>query len=133
MQVFGTEYPLGVCQQAMAISRGFASFSHLQAVSEKLGHERHSMKKEGNHMQPNNHPAAPDSFENSRLEDLVMLHQAISALGQAPDYTAVVEQRSALYDRVRDLHPTLISDEEKSALNLLIGSMAATRKETLSI
>ncbi|KPW64461.1 hypothetical protein ALO82_200020 [Pseudomonas syringae pv. broussonetiae] len=84
-------------------------------------------------MQPNNHPAAPDSFENSRLEDLVTLHQAIAALGQVPDYTAVVEQRSALYDRVRDLHPTLISDEENSALNLLIGSMAETRKETLGI
>lgn len=44
LQVFGTEYPLGVCQQAMAVSRGFASFPHLQAVSEKLGHERHFMK-----------------------------------------------------------------------------------------
>ncbi|RMS09966.1 hypothetical protein ALP72_200051 [Pseudomonas coronafaciens pv. coronafaciens] len=84
-------------------------------------------------MQPNNHPAAPDSFENSRLEDLVTVHQAIAALGQAPDYAAVVEQRSALYDRVRDLHPTLISDEENSALKLLIGSMAETRKETLGI
>ncbi|RML82372.1 hypothetical protein [Pseudomonas amygdali] len=84
-------------------------------------------------MQPNNHPAAPDSFENCRLEDLVTLHQAIAALGQAPDYTAVVEQRSALYDRMRDLYPTLISDEENSALNLLIGSMAETRKETLGI
>lgn len=84
-------------------------------------------------MHPNDHPAAPDSFENSRLEDLVTLHQAIAALGQALDYTAVVEQRSALYDRVRDLHPTLISDEENSALNLLIGSMAETRKETLGI
>ncbi|RMN24021.1 hypothetical protein ALQ62_00681 [Pseudomonas coronafaciens pv. zizaniae] len=75
-------------------------------------------------MQPNNHPAAPDSFENSRLEDLVTVHQAIAALGQAPDHAAVVEQRSALYDRVRDLHPTLISDDENSALKLLIGSMA---------
>ncbi|WP_439857211.1 hypothetical protein [Pseudomonas syringae] len=84
-------------------------------------------------MQPNNHPTAPDSFENSRLEVLVTLHQAIAALGHAPDYTAVVEQRSALYDRVRDLHPTLISNEENSALNLLIGSMAETPKETLGI
>ncbi|MCI3946906.1 hypothetical protein K0038_03982 [Pseudomonas syringae] len=84
-------------------------------------------------MQPNNHPAAPDSFENSRLADLVTLHQEIAALGQAPDYTAVVEQRLALYDRLRDLHPTLISDEESFALNLLIGSMAETRKETLGV
>lgn len=84
-------------------------------------------------MQPNNYPAAPGSFENSRLADLVTLHQAIAALGQEPNYTAVVEQRLALYDRVRDLHPTLISDEENSALNLLIRSMAETRKETLGI
>lgn len=40
---------------------------------------------------------------------------------------AVIEQRSALYDRVRALSPTLINVEEGSALNLLIGSMAETR------
>ncbi|KPZ01385.1 hypothetical protein NLO74_19830 [Pseudomonas tremae] len=63
-------------------------------------------------MQLNSHLAAPDSIDRSSLADFVTLHQAIAALGQAPDYTAVVEQRSALYDRVRDLHPTLISDEK---------------------
>jgi hypothetical protein len=84
-------------------------------------------------MQSNNNPAAPDSFERSRLADLIALYQAIAALGQAPDYMAVIEQRSALYDRVRALHPTLISDDEGSALNLLIGSMAETRKETLGV
>jgi len=84
-------------------------------------------------MQSNNHPAAPDSFERSRLIDLIELYQAIAALGQAPDYMAVIEQRSALHDRVRDLHPTLINTEEGSALNLLIGSMAETRKETLDV
>ena len=52
-------------------------------------------------MQSNNHPAAPDSFERSRLADLVKLHEAIATLGQAPDYMAVIEQRSALYDSVR--------------------------------
>lgn len=36
LQVFGTEYPLGVCQQAMAVSRGFTSFIHLEAMSAKL-------------------------------------------------------------------------------------------------
>ncbi|WP_104963004.1 hypothetical protein [Pseudomonas sp. XWY-1] len=84
-------------------------------------------------MQSNNHPAAPDSFERSRLTDLVALHQAIASLGQAPDYMSMIEQRSALYDRVRALHPTLVSAEEVSALNLLIGSMAETRKETLGL
>ncbi|MBD8577534.1 hypothetical protein IFU04_25175 [Pseudomonas syringae] len=84
-------------------------------------------------MQSNNHPAAPDSFERSRLEDLIELHQAIATLGQAPDYMAVVELRSALYDRVRALYPTLINTEESSALTLLIGSMAETRKETLGV
>lgn len=84
-------------------------------------------------MQSNNHPAAPDSFERYRLVDLIALHQAIAALGQAPDYMAVIEQRSALYDRVRALHPTLINTEEGSAMNLLIGSMAETRKETLGV
>ncbi|WP_415962311.1 hypothetical protein [Streptomyces sp. 021-4] len=67
------------------------------------------------------------------MADLIALHQAIAALGQAPDYMAVIEQRSALYDRVRTLHPTLVSAEECSALNLLIGSMAETRKETLGL
>ncbi|AUZ62082.1 hypothetical protein PRJ_5524 (plasmid) [Pseudomonas sp. XWY-1] len=46
---------------------------------------------------------------------------------------SMIEQRSALYDRVRALHPTLVSAEEVSALNLLIGSMAETRKETLGL
>jgi hypothetical protein len=45
----------------------------------------------------------------------------------------LIDQRSALYDRVRALHPTLISAEEGSALNLLISSMAETRKETLGV
>ena len=84
-------------------------------------------------MQANNHSAAPDSFERSRLVDLIEVHQAIAALGQAPDYTAVIEQRSALYDRVCALHPSLISTEERGALNLLIGSMAVKRKETLGV
>lgn len=84
-------------------------------------------------MQSDNHPASPDSFERSRLIDLIELHQAIAALGQSPDYRAVIEQRSALYDRVRVLHPTLINTEEGSALNLLIGSMAEARKETLGV
>ncbi|WP_421560490.1 hypothetical protein [Pseudomonas sivasensis] len=83
-------------------------------------------------MQSNNHSAAHDSFERSRLADLIALHQAIATLGQSPDYKAVIEQRSALYDSVRALHPTLINAQEVSALNLLIGSMAETRKETLS-
>jgi hypothetical protein len=84
-------------------------------------------------MPPNNHPAAPDSFEHSRLGDLIALHQAIAALGQAPDYRAVIEQRSALYDRVHALHPTLINAKERSALNLLISSITETRKETLGV
>lgn len=84
-------------------------------------------------MQSNNHPAAPDSFEHSRLVDLIELHQAIAALGRASDYMAVIEQSSVLYDSVRALHPTLISAEEGSALNLLIGSMTKTRKETLGV
>jgi hypothetical protein len=84
-------------------------------------------------MQSNNHPAAPDSLERSRLTDLIALHQAIAELGQVPDYMALIEQRSALYDRVRALHPTLVSAEESGALNLLIGSMAETCKETLGL
>lgn len=84
-------------------------------------------------MQSNNHPAAPDSFEHSRLKDLIELHQSIATLGQAPDYMSLIEQRSALYDRVRALHPTLVNTEEGSALNLLIGSMTETRKETLGV
>lgn len=61
------------------------------------------------------------------------MHQAIAALAQAPDNTAVIEQRSALDDRVRDLHPILISTEERGALNPLIGSIAETQKETLGV
>lgn len=59
----------------------------------------------GDPTQSNNHRAAPDNFERSRLVDLIEVHQAIAALGQAPDYTAVIEQHSALYDRVRALQP----------------------------
>lgn len=39
----------------------------------------------------------------------------------------VIKQRSALYDRMRALNPTLMSIEEGSALNLLIGSVAEMR------
>lgn len=38
LQVFGTEYSLAVCQKAMAVSRGFTSFSHLEAIAAKLGY-----------------------------------------------------------------------------------------------
>ncbi|WP_440778816.1 hypothetical protein [Pseudomonas syringae] len=39
-QVFGVEYPLGVCQQALAVSRGFISFADLQEASLRLGQDR---------------------------------------------------------------------------------------------
>ncbi|AZE39144.1 hypothetical protein C4K06_6156 [Pseudomonas chlororaphis subsp. aureofaciens] len=39
-QVFGVEYPLGICQQALAVSRGFISFADLQAASQRLGQDR---------------------------------------------------------------------------------------------
>lgn len=38
--VFGVEYPLGVCQQALAVSRGFTSFADLQSASLRLGQDR---------------------------------------------------------------------------------------------
>lgn len=41
LQVFGTDYPLSACQQAMAVSRGFKSFAHLEAVANQLGLNRH--------------------------------------------------------------------------------------------
>lgn len=72
-----------------------------------------------------------DSFEHSRLADLVAVHQAIAVPGQTPDVAAVIEQCSVLYERVRTLHPCLVSAHEATALNLLIGSMAEVRKETL--
>ncbi len=37
LEVFGTEYPLAVCQHAMAVSRGFTSFAQLDAIATKLG------------------------------------------------------------------------------------------------
>lgn len=84
-------------------------------------------------MEPNNHPAAPDSFENCRLEKLIKLHQAIAALGQVPNYATLLDQRSVLHDQVHALLPTLISPEEASALDLLIGSVADTLTETLGL
>lgn len=80
----------------------------------------------------NNHPPAPDSFEHSRLADLIGVHQAIAELGQVTDMAAGQAQQAALYARIDALHPTLISPEERGAFNLLIGSMAGVRAETLS-
>ncbi|MFA0940843.1 hypothetical protein ACDH53_26080 [Pseudomonas tremae] len=40
MQVFGTEHSLAVCQQAMAVSRGFTSLANLDALSDRLGTNR---------------------------------------------------------------------------------------------
>jgi len=76
-------------------------------------------------------PITPDSFEHSRLADLIALHQAIAELGQVSDLAAGQVQQAALYARVDSLHPTLISPEERRAFNLLIGSMACVRAETL--
>jgi len=84
-------------------------------------------------VEPNNHPAAPDSFENCRLEALMKLHRAIGALGQVPIYATLVDQRSWLHDKVHSLLPTLISLEEAYALDLLIGSVADTRTATLGL
>nr|WP_168550522.1 hypothetical protein [Pseudomonas savastanoi] len=39
-QVFGTEHSLAVCQQAMAVSRGFTSLASLDALSDRLGMNR---------------------------------------------------------------------------------------------
>lgn len=84
-------------------------------------------------MDPNNHPAAPGSFENCRLEELTTLHRAIAALGQVPNYATFLDQRSVLHDQVRNPLPTLITPVETSALDLLIGSVADTRTETHGI
>lgn len=84
-------------------------------------------------MEPNNQLAAPDSFENCRLEALMKLHRAIGALGQVPNYATLVDQRSWLHDQVHSLLPTLISPEEAYALDLLIGSVADTRTATLGL
>jgi hypothetical protein len=84
-------------------------------------------------MQSNNHPAAPDSFEHSRLGDLIALHQAIAALGQVADHAAVIQQRSALYDRLRTLHPTMISEQECFMYREQVRAMAEVRAETLGV
>ena len=78
-----------------------------------------------------NDPTSPNSFEHARLADLIAVHQAISALGQVTDLAAGQAQQADLYARVEALHPTLISVEERGAFNLLIGSMADMRAETL--
>ncbi|ONH55841.1 hypothetical protein SAMN04490182_2852 [Pseudomonas cedrina] len=78
-----------------------------------------------------NAPTSPNSFEHSRLADLIAMHQAIAALGQVTDLAAGQAQQAALYARLEALHPTLISVEERGAFNLLIGSMAVVRAETL--
>lgn len=78
-----------------------------------------------------NDPTSPNSFEHSRLADLIAVHQAIAALGQVTDLAAGQAQQAALYARVEALYPTLISTDERGALNLLIGAMAGVRAETL--
>ena len=80
-----------------------------------------------------NNPILPDSFEHSRLADLIALHLAIAALGQAPDHAAVVEQRSALYDRLRALHPTMLSEQECFMYREQVRAMAEVRSETLGV
>jgi hypothetical protein len=82
-------------------------------------------------MHPLNHPASPDSFEHSRLDDLVALHQAIVAVGQAPDCAAVIAQQTVLYDRLNELLPTMISEHEFAMYNEQFQAMADLRKETL--
>ncbi|WP_231656428.1 hypothetical protein [Pseudomonas californiensis] len=42
-QVFGTEHSLAVCQQAMAVSRGFTSLATLEALSDRLGMNRRNL------------------------------------------------------------------------------------------
>lgn len=60
-----------------------------------------------------NAPTSPNSFEHSRLADLITLHQAIAALGQVTDMAAGQAQQAALYARLEALHTTLISVEER--------------------
>lgn len=84
-------------------------------------------------MDPNNHPAAPGSFENCRLEEVTTLHRAIAALRRVPNYATLLDQRSVLHDQVRNPLLTLITPKEASALHLLIGSVADTRTETLGL
>lgn len=38
--VFGTEYPLKVCQQAVAVSRGFKSLSDVENLAQRLGMDK---------------------------------------------------------------------------------------------
>lgn len=78
-----------------------------------------------------NNPTLSDSFEHSRLADLIALHQAIAELGQATEPAAWMEQEAALYARLHELYPTMISQGEREAFNLLIGSMAGVRAQTL--
>ncbi len=80
-----------------------------------------------------NNSTLPESFEHSRLGDLIALHQAIAALGQAPDPAAVIEQRSALYERLRVLHPTMISEQECFMYREQVRAMAEVRNETLGV
>ncbi|MFL1449422.1 hypothetical protein ACI77O_13575 [Pseudomonas tritici] len=80
-----------------------------------------------------NNPTLPESFEHSRLGDLITLHQAIAALGHAPDHAAVIEQSSALYDRLRTLHPTMISEQECFMFREQVRAMAEVRNETLGV
>ncbi|MEE4695621.1 hypothetical protein V2K91_10260 [Pseudomonas alliivorans] len=40
--VFGTEYPLKVCQQAVAVSRGFRSLADVENISQRLGLNKHA-------------------------------------------------------------------------------------------
>lgn len=78
-----------------------------------------------------NDPTSPNSFEYSRLADLIAVHQAIAALGQVTDLAAGQAQQASLYARIEALPPALISPEERGAFNLLMGSMAGVRAETL--
>ncbi len=75
----------------------------------------------------------PESFDHSRLGDLISLHQAIAVLGQAPDHAAVIEQSDALYDRLRELHPTMISEQEYFMYREQVRAMAEVRNETLAV
>lgn len=84
-------------------------------------------------MDPDNDPAAPGSFENTRLADLIRLQECMIALGQASNDQALVEQKKFIHARLESLHPTMISDEEYSSFILLINSIADTRRQTLGI
>lgn len=72
------------------------------------------------------------SFENSRLADLVALHLAIAALGQAPDHAAVDTQEAELSAQLSKLYPTMISRHECLTYRELVVVMADIRRETLS-